>query len=82
MESSHRQKQAGIRKKQITPSFFGGRKRSIRWITILVPNRKFQTNPLRFLGRTEMEVRLGIKSWFTDMGLSTRDSILGLLFLF
>lgn len=35
-----------------------------------------------FLGEAETEVRLGIMSWFADMGLRTSDSILGLLSLF
>ena len=33
-------------------------------------------------GRAETKIRLGIKSWFADVGLSTSDSIFDLLFLF
>ena len=35
-----------------------------------------------FPGAAETAVRLGSKSWFANVGLSTRDSILGLSFLF
>ena len=44
---------------------------------------KFYTDWLKvtFQGETETAVRLGIKSWFADMGLSTSDCIWGLLFL-
>ena len=45
--------------------------------------RKFQTNWLKVtvLGKAETAIRLDIKSWFVDVGLSTGDFILG-LFLF
>ena len=33
-------------------------------------------------GKVETTIRLGIMSWFSDVGLSTSDSILGLLSLF
>ena len=35
-----------------------------------------------FLRVVKIAVRLGIKSWFADLGLSTSDSILGLLSFF
>ena len=44
-----------------------------------IPDRLVKTT---FLGNVETAVRLVIKSWFADVGLSTGDSILGLLFLF
>ena len=34
------------------------------------------------LEKVKTEIRLGIRSWFGDMGLSTGDSFSGLLFLF
>ena len=34
------------------------------------------------LGEVITAVRLPTKSWFADVGLSTSDSVLGLLFLF
>ena len=66
-----------------SPSF-GRRQGSIRWVTSQVLARKFQTGLVKitFLGEAETAVRLGIRSWFADMGLSTSDSILGLLSLF
>ena len=53
-------------------------------ITSLVLIRKFQANRFKMssLEDTETVIRLGIKSWFADVGLSTSDSIRGLLFLF
>ena len=45
--------------------------------------RKFQDDKITFLGEAEtVRFMLGFKSWFADMGLSTSDSILGLLSLF
>ena len=35
-----------------------------------------------FLGEVVTAIRLAIKSWFADVGFSTSDSILSLLFLF
>ena len=48
--------------------------------TSLVLTKKFQIVRLKvtFLGEVETAVRLGVKSWFADVGLSTSDSILGL----
>lgn len=45
--------------------------------------RQFQIDWLKvtFLGEAETAVRLGIRYWFADVGLSTGDSTLGLLFL-
>ena len=43
-----------------------------------VPDWLVQTT---FLGEVVMAIRLDIKSWFTDVGLSTGDSIWGLFFL-
>ena len=42
--------------------------------------KKFQIVWLKvtFLGEVETAVRLGVKSWFADVELSTSDSILGL----
>ena len=37
---------------------------------------------ITFLGEAKTAVRLGMKSWFADVGLGTSDSLLGLLFLF
>ena len=44
---------------------------------------KFYTDWLKvtFQEEAETSVRLGIKSWFADMGLSTSDSIWGLFLL-
>ena len=44
---------------------------------------KFYTDWLKvtFQGEAETSVRLGIKSWFADVGLSTSDSIWGLFLL-
>ena len=60
---------------------FGRRQWSVWWITSLVLAGKFQTRLVKitFLGEAETAVRLGIKSWFVDVGFSTGDSILGLL---
>ena len=44
-----------------------------------IPDRPVK---IPFLGGAKTAVGLGIKSWFADMGFSTRDSIWGLLFLF
>ena len=54
------------------------------WITSLVLTWKFQIDRFKimFLGGVEAAIRLGIKSWFADVGLSTSDSILDLLSLF
>ena len=42
--------------------------------------RKFQSHWLKFHSwGAEAAIRLGMKSWFADTGLSTSDSILGLL---
>lgn len=46
-EDFYRQKWAGTRTKCIISSFFGGWTGSIRWITILLLTRKFQTDWLR-----------------------------------
>lgn len=35
-----------------------------------------------FLTEAEVAIRLGIKPWLAALGLSTSDSIVGLLFLF
>ena len=45
--------------------------------------RKFQIDWLKFtfLGEADSAIRLGVKSLFADLGLSTGDSIVGLLFL-
>ena len=63
---------------------FGGWKGFLEQITSLVLTRLFQIDWLKvtFLAEGETAVRLGIKSWFADMGLSTSDSIWGLLPLF
>lgn len=52
-------------------------------ITSVVWIRKLQANRFKMssLEDTETVIRLGIKSWFVDVGLSTSDSIRGLLFL-
>lgn len=79
----YRQKGAGARK-EITSSFFGGQKWSVRWVTSLVLIKRFQIDCLQvtFLGKVETVIRSDIKSWFADVGFSTSDSILGLLYLF
>ena len=68
---------------QAESPYLGGQWRSIRQISLLVLTRKFQTDWLKvtFLGEVETAIRLGIQSSFADVGPSTSDSILGLLFL-
>ena len=46
--------------------------------------RKFKIVWLKLpsLGEVEIAVRLGVKSWFADVGLSRSDSTLGLFFFF
>ena len=58
----------------------GTRRGSIRKITSRVQTGKFKIVWLKlpFLGEVEIAVRLGVKSWFADVGLSRNDSILGL----
>ena len=62
----------------------GGHRGSIRWLTSLVLTRQFQTgwSKIPVLGEAATVMKLGIKSRFGDVGLSTSDSILGLLSLF
>ena len=66
-----------------SPSF-RGQQGSIRQMTPPVLPRRFQIDWLEFafLGEVEAAIKLGIQSWFGDMGLRTSDSILGLLSLF
>lgn len=76
-------RQIGTRKEWITLSFLGEQKGSVRRITSLLLAKELQTNwfKITFLGEVETVTSLCIKSWFSDMVLSTSDSILG-LFLF
>ena len=55
-------------------------KEFIRQTTSLLLTRKFQTDEFEiiFLGEVETVIKLGIKSWFADVGLSVNDSTLGL----
>ena len=66
MGDLYRQKGAKTRKEQISSSFFGGWKGSIRWITLLLLTRKFQMGwfKITFLGKVETALRLG-----TSLGL-------------
>lgn len=59
-------------------------KRSFGQITSLVLGTKLQIDELNvtFLGKVEAAIRLGIKSWFADVVLSTHDSIYGPLVSF
>ena len=53
-------------------------------IISLVLIGKFQTDwfKIPLLGKAETAVRLGTKFWFAGVGLSSGNSILGLVFLF
>ena len=55
-------------------------KGSIRQITSLLLTREFQIDEfeIMFLGEVEIVIRLAIKSWFADAGLSINDPTLGL----
>ena len=55
-------------------------KEFIRQTTSLLLTRKFQIDEFEiiFLGEVETVIKLGIKSWFADVGLSVNDSTLGL----
>ena len=73
----------GTKKEQIISSFLWDMKEFIRQITSLLLTRKFQIEEFEiiFLGEVEIVIKLGVKSWFADMGLSTGDFIWD-LFLF
>lgn len=62
-------------------SAFWGRLGSIRQMASLVLTRQLQPDRLKvtYLGEAETTIRLGIKSWFADRGVSTIDSVRGLL---
>lgn len=83
MEGFCRQKAAGTRKRIIS-SFFGGRVGSLRPITSLLLTRKFQTVWLRLHSWERLKLQLGqvLSLGWLPPGLSTSDSIGGLLSLF
>ena len=76
----HRQKGTG-NKERVNYIIFGGWEGPIRWSSSLALTRKFQIYYFKiiFLGQIEIAIRLGIESWFSDVGFSTSDSIVGLL---
>lgn len=53
-------------------------------VTSILTTRKFQIVWIKivFLGEVEATIKLGIKSWFGDMGINTSDSIWSLLSVF
>ena len=61
----------GTKKEQIISSFLWDMKEFIRQITSLLLTRKFQIEEFEiiFLGEVEIVIKLGVKSWFADMGL-------------
>lgn len=63
---------------------FNGWQGSIKQITFLELTRYFHIDwfKIPFLGEAESIIKLGIRSQFGDMGLSTSDSILNLRSLF
>lgn len=67
----------------VCPSY-RGREGCLGQMTSLALTRKFQINGLRvpFLGEADSAIRLGLPSWFADMGFGTSDSIWSLLSLF
>lgn len=56
-----------------------GMQGSVRQITLLLSTGKLQIDWFKtlFLGEVNIALRLGIKCWFADLGLSTGDSIFG-----
>ena len=75
----------GRNKERVDSLFYlWGTERSTRWITSLELTRKIPEGRVEdlFLGEVETVVRLGSKSQFADVGLSTSDSILDQLSLF
>lgn len=56
-----------------------GMQSSVRQITLLVLTGKLHIDWFKtlFLGEVNIALRLGIKCWFADLGLSTSDSIFG-----
>lgn len=61
-----------------------GTQASVRQVTLLVSTGKLQIDWFKtvFLGEVNIALRLGIKCWFADLGLSTSDSIFGPVFFF
>ena len=51
-------------------------------INFIIFHFKNNNTKVPFLREAETAIRLAIKSWFADVGLSTSDCIWGLLFLY
>lgn len=58
--------------------FRGGIGRASKENYLITADRAIPDSPVKitFLGKVETSVKLGVKSWFDDLGFSTSDSIL------
>ena len=70
----------GTKKEQIISSFFVGCEGvyQANYLTIADQEIEIDEFEIIFWGEVEIVIKLGIKSWFADMGLSLNDSTLGL----
>ena len=73
-------KGVGTKKEQIISSFFVGCEGvyQANYLTIADQEIEIDEFEIIFWGEVEIVIKLGIKSWFADMGLSLNDSTLGL----